>query len=121
MRARQVPDQDLPVQRAAVERRAVAADRQRGDPAVVAGEDLALRGVADVPDDDAAIGGGGDGEATVGGEDAALDDAVVLPEATRTFPVRRSAKRTEPSAPPSSSVCPSGLSAVYCVADRDAP
>ena len=36
-----------------------------------------------------------------------------LPEATRTFPLRRSAKRTDPSAPPSSSVRPLGLSAVY--------
>ena len=43
-----------------------------------------------------------------------------LPEATRTFPVRRSAKRTEPSAPPSSSVRPSGLSCRVLVADRDA-
>ena len=40
-------------------------------------EGLALRSVADVPQDDLVVRRGGDGEAPVGAEDAALDDAVV--------------------------------------------
>ena len=114
MRARQVPDQDLAVQRAAVERRAVAADRQRGDPAVVAGEDLALRRVADVPDDD---------RPSVAAVMAKRPSALKMPRSTTPswlaggdahLPGPQVGEAHGAVGAAEQHVWPSGLSAVYC-------